>query len=206
MVTLRQFSGKFLERLQAPDFGLSSYQKSAIGVLSPAAKEILAKALQPILSAPGFLRQIHDLGERYKKLVEGQQAVGRHEQEVRLIVTELRNALKTLGKVRQQIVALDRRLSSFIEWRVRKPLNEAVRNIEAAESSLAERKATRVSEIHPAVRTTQDEPSRWKPFSFLLPYDYPLPTLRTKAPDQWLTLQLDASLSKALDKQNVSLS
>lgn len=92
-----------------------------------------------------------------------------------------------------------------MEWRIRKLLNEAIQHIAAVEDSLSERQATRVSEIHPALRNVQDEPSSWRPFSFLLPYDYPLATLKTKAPDQWLILRLNAALSESLREQNVSL-
>lgn len=206
MVTIQQFSGAFLQRLNAPDFGLSAYQSSLTepGSLTPAAKEIHAKRLQAMLSSPVFLQQIHQLGSQHQHLAQAQQLALQHKRTTRPLVTALRNARETLGSLQKKIASLDDQVSSFLGWTTRMQLHEAIRNLKAVESRLSELEGMKVSEIYPPLRTAVDKPSQWTVIPWLKPYDYPLPTLRTRAPDQWLIVQLDNFLAQSLCRQHVT--
>jgi hypothetical protein len=204
VASFKQFSDQFLCQLYSRDFGRSASDRlqALPGSVSSAAKEISVPGITELLSRPTFLRKLHHAGQQYQKLVRERLRSVEHKRKIRPYITKLRNARKTLRSLHQKIRVLDKQTSSTVEWETRTYLHEAIRCLDAVESILFDRESTLVSQIHPRLRKGQDTASRWQ--LLLMPYEYDLPTLKQKAPEQWLLVEINRMVVRLIGQLTIT--
>jgi hypothetical protein len=191
--SFEEFKRAVLENLQSPLFAESSSSKPS--QLSPATKELKRKEAYPHFT-DGLLRASYQLlGEHLRLVVEQQHIRDIRKEYIPKLIT-LRNTGMTIASVKKRLEQLAEKMRGLVELKFWKRANDALSDWEG---EVYEYHRLLSSLLHPALRQPPAlSKVRWE--ALFKDYKYELPSLKKKAPDQWLYDALNEMLEKKLAK------
>jgi hypothetical protein len=194
--TFEEFRKAVLETLQSPVF--AEPPLSQPGSLSASAKELRHKQAYPLFTEE-FFRAPYKLLEEYLSLLGEQKRIRdtRKEYVPKMII--VRNTAKTVAFLKRRVARLAEktRVIDHEYWQ------RAIAALSDCEYQLYRYHSSMTSLLHPASRQPPAMSElRWE--GVLKSYKYKLPSLKRKAPDQWLYDALNHMLEKNLAKVELS--
>lgn len=199
MVGFNKFAKSFLTELSSPWFGDSSYERKERGhnQRSAAFKKLTASGAVELLRQRTLLKSAYALLEEGDRLAKEQWEVRKVSKKMRAIITQTRNAQKTLQSLTKSIQELEQRLTSTLSWQSLECLRDACRSLEDCHMRLQQTEEDAGSSLHPSENQKYRQ-SQWELLT--KDFDYELATLRQKAPDQWLITQLNDLLRETFSR------
>jgi hypothetical protein len=196
VISFEEFHKSFLGTLQSPLFADSETSKPS--GISAATKELRKKRGYDIFTK-GFLRSIYKILREHSELRDEQPRVQGTAKKLNLKLAALRNEMVAVQAMKRSLGKSEPNTKDL-------PLAEGRNRLRAAlldyESEIRKHQEYFNSMVNPAVRKTTLGRVRWEP---VLKLDkYSLPTLKKKAPDQWLYERLDQILKRKMQPLRIS--
>jgi len=199
MLSFQSFQKEFLRELESPKFG-EEPRALKPGSLSPTINELRRKNAEALLRGELFLKSIHKLLTERDRLANEQPRVRATSRELRPIIKKLRDAEMTVATIEKKFEELTQSLRSIdLETFYR-----ALAQIQDCRAKLRVREGELVLQLPPTEREEHWWAHGWVPL--LKPYNYNLPTLHAKAPDQWLLESINAKLIATFRAKGKTLS
>jgi hypothetical protein len=196
MVTFEEFQKAFLGNLRSREFAREPYSQR--GAKSPAAKELELKRAYDVFSHP-FLMSVYRLLIEHSRLANEQRKIDELAKRNRIKLIKLGNAIETVMAVKKRLRGVQGNTQGLIEPEVWERVQRALSD---CESEVRKAQVYWASVLHPDKRGAYSSKVRWE--HVLKLYKYDLPSLKKKAPDQWLYQTLNDELIKALAKSKIS--
>lgn len=199
MISFSSFRDAFLRDLASSEFG---EEPGAIvpGSSSPAAKELRDKKAAAALRRSNFLKSIHQMLKERERLTKEQTQVRVAAGELRPFIVKLRNAQKTMATIEHRLEDLMASLK-FIDL---ESFYQARERIKDCREKLRVREGELLLTLHPSMREKHWTAHGWEPI--LKPFRYNLPTLRIKAPDQWLLDTMNSTIIQMYEANDKRIS
>jgi|SRR5579862_6366356 len=196
LISFDDFQKSFLGKLGSPDFGNLPYSEP--NEPSAATKELQKKRGYDIFTRE-FLSSIYQILCEHDGLKKEQIVVRATATELNPKLAALRNEMVAVQAIKKRLEDSESNIKGLHLAEARNRLNAALLDYE---SEIQKRQAYFNSMVNPAARNPNLGKVRFEPV--LKPDKYSLPTLKKKAPDQWLYRQLDQTLEAEMQPLHIS--
>ncbi len=199
LISFDDFQKSFLGKLGSPDFGNPLYSEP--GKPSAATKELRKKKKKfgYDIFTPDFLHSLYQILCEHDGLKKELIVVRATATELNPKLAALRNEMVAVQAMKKRLEESESNINGLHLAEARHRLNAALLDYE---SEIQKRQAYFNSMVNPAVRNPNLGGVRFEPV--LKPDKYSLPTLKKKAPDQWLYRQLDQILEAEMQPLRIS--
>jgi hypothetical protein len=189
-----QFRKRFKSALDSETLGAS--RPNVQDFFRPAKKYIDRHELKAKLGGYRFLRRVYELKNEYFRLDVEREKAHQVARKYRPRIQRHVRYAKTLRRIERELNSLIQRMHAKGDLRTDDvtAAMEAVR--EASESVEREQRELTSWGLHPSSRKRHDKSARFEPL--FREFQYDLPTLRDKAPEQWLWEQLYSEVYKTI--------
>ena len=200
MVPFTNFKELFLKEVVLPSFGQSRADRKELqpDYLSPAAKEILASNLRPVLENRRFLKSVYALIKEHDRRATEFIRIKALPAEIRNRITKYRNTQRSLASIIRRIRQLYANLEPS-KLNVPDEVHEAIESLTVCQEKLLSKEELLVSRLKPAHRKPHYAKSQWK--SLLKPPYREWNPGRPKAIDHWLLNGLNSMLARICEGQ-----
>jgi hypothetical protein len=196
-ISFTKYQKIVLRDLRSPTFAAEPYSQPE-GARSAAAKELERKHASRRFTKD-FLKQSYNVLREHARLRHEQQLIRNLTEEQRPKLVKLKNALNTIKSMKKRLAEVKRNVGWLIDPAVWGQTEEALAD---CERQLRSREESLSAMLHPAKRKSYASKVHWEPV--LKAYDYELPSLKKKAPDQWLYRTLHDVLMKELAEAKIT--